>query len=53
MISAIKAGINKNITNPVGVLLLKQNYYYMDVADLDPLMPQILQLTTTTKPSSR
>ena len=41
MISAIKAGINKNITNPVGVLLLKQNYYYMDVADLDPLMPQI------------
>ena len=38
---AIKAGINKNITNPVGVLLLKQNYYYMDVADLDPLMPQI------------
>ena len=30
MISAIKAGINKNITNPVGVLLLKQNYYYMD-----------------------
>lgn len=41
MITAIKAGINKNITNPVGVLLLKQNYYYMDVADLDPLMPQI------------
>ena len=41
MISAIKAGINKNIANPVGVLLLKQNYYYMDVADLDPLMPQI------------
>ena len=25
----------------MGVLLLKQNYYYMDVADLDPLMPQI------------
>jgi hypothetical protein len=45
MISAIKAGINKNITNPVGVLLLKQNYYYMDVADLEPLMPQFLQLT--------
>ena len=41
MISAIKAGIKKNITNPVGVLLLKQNYYYMDVADLNPLMPQI------------
>lgn len=39
--AAIKAGINKNITNPVGILLLKQNYYYLDVADLDPLMPQI------------
>ena len=38
---AIKEGVQKNITNPVGVLLLKQNYYYMDVADLDPLMPQI------------
>ena len=36
-----KAGIQKNITNPVGVHLLKQNFYYMDVADLDPLMPQI------------
>ena len=29
-----KAGIAKNITNLVGVHLLKQNYYYMDVADL-------------------
>lgn len=36
-----KAGISKNITNPVGILLLKQNFYYMDVAELDPLMPQI------------
>lgn len=43
MISAIKAGINKNITNPVGVLLLKQNYYYMDVADLDPLIPNLVE----------
>lgn len=41
MIETTKAGINKNITNPVGVHLLKQNFYYLDVADLDPLMPQI------------
>lgn len=41
MIEATKAGIQKNITNPVGIQMLKQNYYYMDVEDLDPLMPQI------------
>ena len=41
MIEVTKAGIKKNITNPVGVQMLKQNFYYMDVADLDPLMPQI------------
>ncbi len=41
MIEAIKAGINKNIANPVGVQMLKQNYYYMSVEELDPLMPQI------------
>ena len=41
MMEVTKAGIQKNITNPVGVHLLKQNFYYMDVADLDPLMPQI------------
>lgn len=41
MLEAIKTGISTNITNPVGILLLKQNYYYLDGADLDPLMPQI------------
>ncbi|WP_300703096.1 TlpA disulfide reductase family protein [Bacteroides sp.] len=41
LIEIAKAEIGKNITNPVGILLLKQNYYYLDVADLDPLMPQI------------
>ena len=41
MIDITKAAIKQNITNPVGILLLKQNYYYMDVAELDPLMPQI------------
>ena len=41
MIETTKAGINKNITNPVGVHLLKQNYYYLEVPDLDPLLPQI------------
>jgi peroxiredoxin len=41
MTDAIKAGINKNITNVVGILLLKQNYYYMSVEELEPLMAQI------------
>lgn len=41
MIGVTKDGIAKNITNPVGIHLLKQNYYYMDVNELDPLMPQI------------
>lgn len=41
MIAVAKDGIAKNITNPVGIHLLKQNYYYMDVNELDPLMPQI------------
>ena len=41
MVEAAKTFICKNITNPVGVQLLKQNYYYLDVAELDPLMPQI------------
>lgn len=41
MIDVLKAGINKNITNAVGVQLLKQNFYYMSVEELDPLMPQI------------
>ncbi|MCD8184677.1 MAG: AhpC/TSA family protein [Bacteroides sp.] len=38
---AVKASIDKNITNAVGVQLLKQNFYYMDVKELDPLMSQI------------
>lgn len=41
MIDVTKAGIQKNIANPVGIQMLKQNYYYMDVADLEPLMSQI------------
>ncbi len=41
MMEALKNGISKNITNAVGVHLLKQNFYYMDVEELDPLMPQI------------
>lgn len=36
-----KKGIAANITNPVGIHLLKQNFYYMEVDELDPLMPQI------------
>ncbi len=39
--AAAKEGIAKNIANPVGIHLLKQNYYYMDVDELEPLMPQI------------
>ena len=41
MTEATKAGINQNITNAVGVYLLKRNYYNMSVEELDPLMPQI------------
>lgn len=33
--------IAQNITNPVGIYLLKNNYYMMSVEQLDPLMPQI------------
>lgn len=41
MMEVAKAGISQNITNAVGVHLLKSNYYYLDVKELDPLMPQI------------
>lgn len=41
MMEITKNGIAKNITNLAGITLLKQNYYYMDVEELDPLMPQI------------
>lgn len=36
-----KEAAKANITNPVGVTLLKQVHYYMTVDELDPLMPQI------------
>lgn len=36
-----KKAIAANITNPVGVELLKQNFYSMGVEELDPLMSQI------------
>ncbi len=36
-----KDGINANITNPVGIHLLKTNYYYLTVEDLAPMMPNI------------
>ena len=42
MIGVAKDGIAKNITNPVGIHLLKQNYYYMDVNELDPLGEKML-----------
>lgn len=41
MMELTKSAIAKNITNPVGIHMLKNNYYYLEVADLDPLMPQI------------
>lgn len=34
-------GLRKNITNAVGVYLLKSNYYSMDIAELDTLLPKI------------
>lgn len=48
-IEAIKAGIAKNITNPVGVYLLKSTFYYMSVEELDPLMSQIPATYTNDK----
>ena len=41
MMDAMKDGIKQNITNAAGIHLLKQNYYQMDIDELDPLMPQI------------
>ena len=41
MMEVAKAGISQNITNAVGVHLLKSNYYYLDVKELDPLVSQI------------
>lgn len=40
-VSILKDAISQNITNAVGVHLLKQNFYYMELEELDPLMPQI------------
>lgn len=41
ILEVTKAGISQNITNVVGVQLLKQNYYYMDVDELDAWTSQI------------
>lgn len=41
MKETMNAGIAQNITNAVGVYLLKRNYYNMSVEELEPLMPQI------------
>ena len=41
MMQVAKDGIQQNISNAVGVHLLKQNFYYMSVDELDPLMSQI------------
>lgn len=40
-VAAAKEGVKQNIGNAVGIFLLKKNYYYMSVEELDPLMPQI------------
>ena len=41
MISAIKAGINKNIANPVGVFLFKQTFYNNSTDENEALLQQI------------
>lgn len=41
MMEVAKAGISKNITNAVGIQMLKQNFYYMSIEELDPLVSQI------------
>ena len=40
-LGVLKDAISRNITNAVGIHLLKQNFYYMAMEELDPLMPQI------------
>lgn len=41
ILEVTKVGISQNITNAVGVQLLKQNYYYMDVDELDAWTSEI------------
>ena len=41
MMQIAKEGIQQNIDNAVGIHLLKQNFYYMDVEELDALLPKI------------
>lgn len=41
MVEVTRQAIQQNITNEVGVYLLKNNYYYMDVEDLEPLVAQV------------
>ena len=41
LMQVTKENMAKNIANPVGIQLLKQNFYYMDVNELEPLVAQI------------
>ncbi len=41
MTTITKEGINTNITNPVGVMLFKKNYYSLDNEECDALLQQI------------
>ncbi len=41
MVAGIKESIKQNITNTVGIHLLKNNFYYLKENDLEPLLPQI------------
>lgn len=41
MVEATNVAIAQNITNAVGIYLLKRNYYNMSVKELDPLIAQI------------
>ena len=40
-VQILKDGIAQQISNIVGITLLKQNYYHMSVEELEPLIPQI------------
>ena len=40
-VQIMKDAIAQQITNVVGVTLLKQNFYYLTVEELEPLIPQI------------
>lgn len=48
---AIKEGVQKNITNPVGVFLFKQTFYNNSTDENEALLQQFLLISRMTKQS--